>query len=153
MNVTKDFVRYDLSSGLFYWIKSGLLAKSISTSGYRVVKVKGKSYRQHRLAWYFHYGELPEHGIDHINGNKLDNRIENLRDISQGENCKNRKTNKNNSSGFRGVYKTKYGFISRIGVNGVIVNLGTFNSFDDAMAKRLSAEVDFGFHDNAGRCK
>lgn len=78
------------------------------TIAYRRVYYKGKDWRAHRLIWEMHYGKIPEGMfIDHINGNGLDNRLENLRLATQSQNACNRKQNKNNTSGYKGVVYSK----------------------------------------------
>jgi hypothetical protein len=69
---------------------------SVDRYGYIIIKFKGKQYKAHRLIWMYHYGSMPKNVIDHINSNKQDNRICNLRDITQSENnlCTKRKPNK-----------------------------------------------------------
>jgi len=123
------------------------------TAGYREVSILGKSYRSHRLAWLLHYGEEPKNQIDHINGVRDDNRIENLRDTTQAENCKNVKKPKNNTSGCVGVYWKKRDSVWRaaISVNDIQVSLGAFKDKSDAIAARLKAEIKYGFHANHGR--
>lgn len=72
---------------------------SIDHYGYLILKIKGIQYKAHRLAWFLYYGEWPINGIDHINGDKYDNRIKNLRCVSQQINVENtkRKPNKHTS--------------------------------------------------------
>ena len=79
---------------------------SLSKDGYVVIRINGYIYLAHRLAWAYVYGDYPEGGqpfIDHINGNPSDNRIENLKVSSSGENNKNAKMKSNNKSGFAGA--------------------------------------------------
>ena len=68
----------------------GSVAGTINGRGYRWIRVLNKRYQAHRLAWLFYYGEWPENEIDHINNDKDDNRITNLRDVTHGENQQNR---------------------------------------------------------------
>lgn len=79
---------------------------SIDTYGYLIIKIKGKQYKAHRLAWFMYYGKFPKFTIDHINGNKLDNRICNLQDISQSLNATfaNNRRPANPITGVKSVY-------------------------------------------------
>ena len=76
---------------------------SIDAYGYRVIRLGTKAYKAHRLAWAITYGYIPTLSIDHINGNKLDNRLSNLREASHKGNIVNRGKPCTNSSGFKGV--------------------------------------------------
>ena len=101
------------------------------------VWINGQAIRGNRLAWLLHYKEDPgiDRLVDHINGNKLDNRIENLRLATEEENNKNRKKGINNTSGFKGVYKTRSEekpFCARINVNKKDVYLGAFETIEKA---------------------
>ena len=71
--------------------------------GYRQGSLKGKRYKEHRLIWLYHYGEWPKECIDHINGIRDDNRIENLREATNQQNQFNRKSEKDSSSQYKGV--------------------------------------------------
>ena len=90
---------------------------SFDKDGYLILKIKGVQYKGHRLAWANYYGKEPLKGIDHINRNKSDNRIVNLRDVSQGTNVRNTKKVPNKDTGVRGVYidKTK-GLVAKYAV-------------------------------------
>jgi len=89
-------LHYDPSSGVFVWNKtlsnaavSGARAGSFQKTKHRQIQINGKKYKEHRLAWLYIYGKMPEHEIDHINGNPSDNRICNLRDVTHRENGNN----------------------------------------------------------------
>ena len=119
---------------------------------YRVVKVYGKEYKVHRLIWMMVHGELPDGQIDHINGDTLDNRIDNLRVVNNMTNSKNRSIQSNNTSGYHGINQLPSGnWRVRISHNRKRVNIGTFNTFEEAKAAREEAEIKYNYHDNHGR--
>lgn len=87
---------YDSTTGLIFYRKkrtnSNRLDKpagTINNCGYWILKFNSKMYTHHRLAWFIHKGEWPCHGIDHINGDRADNRIDNLRDVPRFVNMSN----------------------------------------------------------------
>jgi len=84
---------------------AGSEAGRVDSRGYSQISVDGVRYATHPLVWCMFHGEMPKHEIDHINRNKLDNRIENLRDVPRSLNVKNKSRYKNNSSGHPGVRK------------------------------------------------
>ena len=90
----RESLSYDPASGKLRWKRhaggraSGDVAGCYSYTGYIHVNLLGKMYQAHRIAWAIHYGEWPVTGIDHINGNGTDNRIENLRCVPQAQNNK-----------------------------------------------------------------
>ncbi len=117
--------------------------------GYLSGRIFRTLYRAHRIGWLLHYGEWPTHQIDHINGDRSDNRMINLRDVAASDNRKNQRLRSDNSSGTFGVDwdKNRQKWSARIGHK----YLGRFESKDDAIAARARAEVEFGYHPNHGR--
>jgi hypothetical protein len=90
---------------------------SLDKDGYLILKIKGKQLKAHRVAWLLNYGEFPEYELDHINRNRLDNRIENLRESNRFEQTQNSKKTVNKETGVVGVcvdktngLKKKYAF-------------------------------------------
>ena len=136
----------------FRW--SGRLAfTSVDKYGYKQGGVLSKTYLAHRVIWAIVNCEWPSGQIDHINGNKIDNRIVNLRIVNNSENQKNQTIASNNTSGFMGVSwkkATKKWYVF-IGVDGKMKSLGYFCELSDAINARKEAEVAYGFHKNHGR--
>lgn len=122
-------------------------------NGYRRVQLDHVNYRAHRLIWFYIHGEFPENQIDHINGNRSDNHIENLRDVTSRENNMNQKKYVNNNSGTTGVcwQKQKEKWYAFINIDGKRKHLGYFTNKDEASVVRKAAEVEYGFHENHGR--
>ena len=110
--------------------------------GYLRIMVDGVHLRVHRLIWLWHHGYMPESGIDHINRDKLDNRIENLREVSQVCNLRNTGNSKNNTSGVKGVSWTRTGckWSAELVSEGTRLRLGQYADFAEAVAHRLAAE-------------
>lgn len=133
--------------------KPGDAAGTILRNGYVQVKIKQKRYYAHRIVWMMHYGEIPVgFEIDHINHNRQDNRIENLRIVSRKQNRMNSSMYSNNSSGFNGVRwcNDRMKWIATIRANGKEKNLGRFDSFGDAVLARVRANISYGYHKNHG---
>jgi hypothetical protein len=101
----KELLHYDPVTGVI--TRNGKSAGFRNDRGYIIIKVDGYSYKAHRLAWLYMTGGLTAKEIDHINGVTDDNRWNNLRDAEHCENSRNRKLNKDNKSGFKGVYWLK----------------------------------------------
>ncbi len=128
-------------------IKVGDVAGHLHKNGYKQIKVDGKLYRNHRLVWFYHYGYFPEHSLDHINRIKDDNRIENLREVSQSCNLRNAKVLKNNLSGIKGVswFSRNNKWRASINILNKNVHLGYFQTKLEAAEARWQAEVKYGF--------
>jgi hypothetical protein len=109
---------------------------SVTKYGYRRFHVGGFCLMAHRIAWALHFNEQPPQFIDHINGDKLDNRAQNLRAASRNENARNRKRHANSTTGVKGVYEDKKTgrFRAQIRVGGVLRNIGHFAEKESARA-------------------
>jgi len=147
----RQVLRYEPETGGFYWIhrdthkqKLGQYASIVRSNGYLNICIDGQYYYTHRLAWFYVHGEWPNI-IDHINGEKFDNRIKNLRDVNTQTNLQNLKkamvTNK--STGILGVRKLRGKFLAQITIEGKETHFGTFNSVEDAHAVYLQAKRRF----------
>lgn len=162
LDVTQDRLKslfnYERETGEFIckaWrggtARAGSVAGSLN-KGYLLITIDGKRYRAHRLAWLYVHGCMPKE-IDHINGNRSDNRIINLRNVTRSENSKNHCVPSNNKSGVMGVYWNKAAskWQAYIKLNGKPRYLGVFADKFDAICSRKSAEYKLGFHENHGR--
>jgi hypothetical protein len=145
-----ESIVYDSKTGIFKWLKRPLshfadkramkitnTLRAGTVAGTRdgahvEINIKGKRYRAHVLAWYMTYGNWPEMGIDHINNNPADNRIENLRLATPRQNGQNSKRRRDNTTGFKGVKQRGNKWTARIMVNGHRKWLGTYDSAEEA---------------------
>lgn len=109
------------------------------------VNVNGRMLRAHRVIYAIIHGEMPEGEVDHIDQNPMNNRIENLRDVSTAENQHNSKKRKDNSSGFTGVhwYARCQKWRAEIRVNSRLIFLGYFENFEDAVEARKEAKIRY----------
>lgn len=139
-NELKTVLSYNADTGCFRWLvrKNGQRAVvgHVNAEGYLDICIKQRTYRAHRLAWFYAYGEWPPHGmyIDHVNGDRADNRLSNLRLATHAQNLQNCKVKRNSSSGLKGVYwhKRRKKWRSRIRVNGHVLVLGFFSTKEEA---------------------
>lgn len=157
----KELFHYDPETGVLIWIakrpkvsvgsEAGTISKHRRTY-YRKVKIDGSMYKTHRLAWLYVYGEFPANQIDHIDGDGLNNRISNLRDVNNRENHRNVRLRADNTSGTVGVgfHKATGKWQAQIGTESGNQSLGVFTDIEDAIAARQAAEVKYGFHCNHG---
>lgn len=148
----KQILKYSPETGDFTWGEyskpshrgggPGSPAGTINKAGYVVIMIDGKNYKAHRLAWALFYGEWPQGVIDHVNRITHDNRIENLRDVTQVENGRNRIEPKHNKSGRRGVsfIRARGKWYASITVNYKTINLGCFDDYEDAVKAREIGE-------------
>lgn len=111
---------------------------------YKTVRVFGKKTFVHRVVWAMHNGAWPTDDVDHIDGDGLNNRIENLRLATRSQNCMNRKVRSDNASGLKGARKRKNrdgsdAWISCITLGGITKHLGRFRSAEDAHLAYMTA--------------
>jgi hypothetical protein len=127
-------------------------AFTCNSYGYFWGRINAKLYAAHRVCWAIHFGEWPKMDIDHVNGNRGDNRITNLRDVSRGENMRNKRVCPRNKSGLFGVSwcKQTETWRATIGVNGKQIHIGRFLKKEDAFDARQDALVKYNFHKNHG---
>jgi len=162
----KQLLSYNPDNGVFIWIarinsnnqiKAGTVAGCVQTGRgkyrCRAIRIDGKLYKAHRLAWLYVYGHFPKHQIDHINQDSSDNRITNLRDVTCAENNRNAKRRSDNKTGVTGVtWDSRINkFIARIRVDGKDIHIGCFPDKWDAICARMSANNKYGFHLNHGK--
>lgn len=150
--ITKENINsiFRYESGHIYWRQSltgknrveGVEAGHINEDGYRVVETAGKAIGAHRIIWLMHHGAWPTGEIDHINGNRADNRIENLRDVVKRTNSENRRRATSGSkTGVLGVEELPSGrFRARIRSFGKIHDVGIFDSTESAHAAYVQAK-------------
>ncbi len=139
---------YSAETGVFLWrnsfcaIRAGDVAGCVNQCGYRQIRLGDKTYKAHRLAWLYVNGDWPKGQIDHINGDRSDNRVTNLRDVSGLVNSQNRRRpQKNNkSSGLLGAHKSKKRWASFIGINGKARRIGLFDTPEEAHEAYLTAK-------------
>ena len=142
-----ELLHYAPMTGLFtYKRKShrravGQLAGRADTKGYFRIRLFGREFKSHRLAWLLTYGVWPTAEIDHINGIPGDNRLENLRAVNAAENGQNRRrAQKNNKLGLLGVCPVATGFQAQIKAAGAPRNLGVFSTPEEAHAAYIDAK-------------
>jgi hypothetical protein len=157
----KELLTYDPVTGLFRWrvqpmnggsVRVGDVAGSCAHHGYIRIKLDGKYYYAHRLAWLYVHGCLPSK-VDHINCDPGENWIDNLRPATNSQSGANRKKNKNNTSGFRGVSydKKKSAFAANIYIDRKKRFLGYAKTAEEAHAIYVSgARTLFGEFANPG---
>jgi hypothetical protein len=121
--------------------------------GYRKISIMAYDYKAHHIAWTMTKGFWPEDEIDHVNGNRSDNRFSNLRNVIRLENMKNKKRGSNNKTGVIGVHwnAASKKWAAAISVNRVQYHLGCYETIELAVQVRKAAEIHYGFHINHGR--
>lgn len=133
-------------------VQIGDIAGNKHPNGYIGISVNGDHYPAHRIVWLLKTGEWPNGDIDHIDGDRSNNRFENLRQVDRRTNSRNQKLRSTNKSGVMGVHwNSRYErWIAQINDENGRKHLGFFVSKDDAIAARKAAEVALGYHPNHG---
>lgn len=154
--ITAEFVRglldYDATTGILTWrVRRAGLAKKGSRAGcgthwngYRTLTLGNVQCQEHAVAWLHHYGTWPSEDLDHVNGDRADNRIANLRECSPAQNAQNLPVNRDNKSGFLGVYrpKKKNKWRAQIKKDGVRHYLGDYFTPEEAHQAYLKAKAE-----------
>jgi hypothetical protein len=159
--MNQDLIKhlFEYKDGELYWktptnqkIVKGSKAGGLHRSGYMTVQIDKKKYRTHRLVFLYHYGYLPKE-IDHIDNNKINNNINNLRQASRSENMKNIGFHSKNKSGFKGVswHKASNRWIVQLMVGN---NKNYFGIYKDIeLAELVAMEVRNKYHKEFARHK
>jgi len=143
----KSILDYDFDTGIFTWkvnkanrTKVGDIA-GWSYNGYREIEINNKAYKAHRLAWLYVYGEMPKNLVDHIDGNRSNNKIANLREATYQENSENYKTPKTNKSGVKNVswYKNLNKWVVSISIRKTKKTVGYYDDLE--LAELVAVEA------------
>lgn len=133
-------LEYHHETGYFFWkesrgrVKAGCMASTARSDGYHSIQINGKKYLAHRLVWLYLTGSFPSSQIDHLNGDRSDNRFCNLREATNAQNTQNKASDKGSSSRYVGVNwcKRTSKWLSRIMIGGKSFHLGHFMEEESA---------------------
>ena len=148
----RSILHYDQETGIFTWkvrtsnnVKAGDVAGCQNGAGYLLIRVQSRPYQAHRLAWLYMHGVWPKDQIDHINRNRSDNRISNLRDVSRKQNLQNSGKSSANTSGHTGVSWNKQNskWQAVIMHNYKNIHLGCYNTIEEALSARKAGELKY----------
>lgn len=145
--LASEWLTYDPETGEFRHARGHRSGKPAGYAwsggrGYRGVSINGAGYFAHRVAWLIFHGEWPKGEVDHINGDKGDNRIANLRDVPKSLNQHNRPVRRDSASGVKGVWKLRDDqWRAFMQIDDRVIRLGTFKTKEEAAeARRLAGE-------------
>jgi len=141
----RELMEYDADTGVMRWrvrmsnfCHAGRIVGTLQSRRGLETHIARKSYQVHRLIWLWVYGEWPKYTIDHINGNREDNRLCNLRDVSMMGNCQNQRRAKSTSkTGILGVIKVGSRYKASITAGYKLKHIGTFATAQEAHAAYL----------------
>lgn len=172
-DMLRELLRYDPETGLLYWLKrpssmfgggvqnpkssaaawnakwAGSEAFTAVSNGYKYGRIFMANYSAHRVIWTLVHGEWPDADIDHISGDRSDNRLVNLRSVSHRDNCRNMTRSDANKSGVTGVMWDRHRGKWSAAIGGT--KLGRFESKSAAISARRMAEKENGYHQNHGK--
>jgi hypothetical protein len=153
----KELLHYNPDLGVFTWlankigVKAGRIAGCKKDNGYIAIRIDGTLFFAHRLAWLYMTGEAPSEIIDHIDGDRSNNKFSNLREATQKQNSENhQRLLANNTSGYRGVYYQKQTkkWVAQIGHRRKTYNLGSFLTPEDAARRAMEKRAELFTHNN-----
>ena len=156
-----NILEYSPDTGIFTWkydrssrALKGSAAGTLCKDGYISISINRQIYRAHRLAWFYCFQEWPINYIDHINGIKSDNRLDNLREATRTENSYNSKAHKDSETGIKGVYYNKLNnnYRAQIRYNGKTIALGTFKTVEEAAEAYNQVAVELHKEFYLNRC-
>lgn len=143
----QDLLEFNPDTGGLTWrasrgrVRAGTAAGTLDARGYVMVQALGRKFQAHRLAWLLSTGAWPTGEIDHRDGNRANNRLDNLRDVSHLVNLQNqRKAHANSASGFLGVSASRGRWLVQIRAAGKRLHIGRFDSPEEANAAYLDAK-------------
>ena len=151
----KELLHYDPATGVFTNAcqrgqrgQRGAITGCVNSRGYMQITLTGKCYQAHRLAWLYEYGVFPVADTDHIDQDKTNNRIANLRAATRSENKQNVGLQRNNTSGYRGVVWVKKSnkWRALIKINSRLLHLGLFTDIAEAVAAYAAAAAKLHSH-------
>src|SRR5574341_403988 len=151
----KEVLRYTPRTGEMVWrvtlsnrATAGTAVRGRSLNGYSRVKIDGRLYYAHRLAWLYVVGEWPPVKVDHKNRDRADNRWRNLRLANNSQNSQNTTMRSDNTSGHKGVTWSKRFscWLAQIQIDGRGKHLGVFEKLKDAVSARREAEKKYFTH-------
>jgi hypothetical protein len=153
----KEILHYDHETGVFRWrhesrnkIKPWDVAGTVTDGGYWAIKIKGKTYKAHRIAWLYMTNEWPKNLIDHIDGNPGNNKWINIRSATVKQNLENQALRKDNKSGFRGVswHKKTQKWSAKLSHNNKNIWLGSYETPEVAASVVILKRAELFTHDH-----
>jgi hypothetical protein len=140
LELVNEYLTYDAETGNLYQrkkrphIQVGSLAGCLRHTGYRYIELKGRKYPAHHIVWLLETGEVPTKFLDHIDGEKSNNHISNLREVTNKQNTENRGKQRNNTTGYKGVTYNKRlnKYIAQIQHNSKQMHIGVYSTAYEA---------------------